>query len=310
MQGVGDDRAVNARTAVEQPDRQVVARGLRLGRGRLIGLRRGGSRRRGPGRCGWSGRSLAGDQYPGQHKQQRRPPGPRRYPCHSPAPSADAAVALLMRISWSPDGTTSSPPARPRAARPDPPELLRPPSPIEPLLRGPARLGRPVQVVNEIVRGKKAITDHTALGLEKVLGIPATFWVNLEQEYRMTPLTRAAIVRFARQPATGHCTGYCRRPPAAWPTSKVASSGSNEPRAAHHLQQTLPRRLTDIDVGVDVAELAAAVQIIGVAPAAPSSCRWRIGISTSSQASRCSGGTCNPPPVLWAAQTTASGASL
>ena len=49
-----------------------------------------------------------------------------------------------------------------------------------------ARLGRPVQVVNEIVRGKKAITDHTALGLEKVLGIPATFWVNLEQEYRMT----------------------------------------------------------------------------------------------------------------------------
>ena len=49
-----------------------------------------------------------------------------------------------------------------------------------------ARLGRPVQVVNEIIRAKKAITDDTALGLEKVLGIPATFWVNLEQNYRMT----------------------------------------------------------------------------------------------------------------------------
>ena len=49
-----------------------------------------------------------------------------------------------------------------------------------------ARLGRPVQVVNEIVHAKKAITDNTALGLEKVLGIPATFWVNLEQNYRMT----------------------------------------------------------------------------------------------------------------------------
>ena len=49
-----------------------------------------------------------------------------------------------------------------------------------------ARLGRPVQVVNEIVHGKKAITDHTAIGLEKVLGIPAAFWVNLEQNYRMT----------------------------------------------------------------------------------------------------------------------------
>ena len=49
-----------------------------------------------------------------------------------------------------------------------------------------ARLGRPVQVVNEIIRGKKAITDDTALGLEKVLGIPAAFWVNLEQNFRMT----------------------------------------------------------------------------------------------------------------------------
>ena len=49
-----------------------------------------------------------------------------------------------------------------------------------------ARLGRPVQVVNEIIHGKKAITDNTALALEKVLGIPAAFWVNLEQNYRMT----------------------------------------------------------------------------------------------------------------------------
>ena len=30
------------------------------------------------------------------------------------------------------------------------------------------RLGRPVQVVNEIIHGKKAITNNTALGLEKV----------------------------------------------------------------------------------------------------------------------------------------------
>ncbi len=49
-----------------------------------------------------------------------------------------------------------------------------------------ARLGRPVQVVNEIVRGKKSITDETAFDLEKVLDIPAMFWVNLEQNYRMT----------------------------------------------------------------------------------------------------------------------------
>ena len=49
-----------------------------------------------------------------------------------------------------------------------------------------ARLGRPVQVVNEIMHGKKEITDQSAIGLEKVLGIPAAFWVNLEQNYQMT----------------------------------------------------------------------------------------------------------------------------
>ena len=49
-----------------------------------------------------------------------------------------------------------------------------------------ARLDRPVQVVNEIIRGKKAITNETALGLEKVLGIGATFWTNLEHDYQMT----------------------------------------------------------------------------------------------------------------------------
>ena len=35
-----------------------------------------------------------------------------------------------------------------------------------------ARLGRPVQVVDQIIRGNKAITDVTALGLQKALGIP------------------------------------------------------------------------------------------------------------------------------------------
>ena len=49
-----------------------------------------------------------------------------------------------------------------------------------------ARLDRPAQVVNEIIRGRKAITNETALGLEKVLGIGATFWTNLEHDYQMT----------------------------------------------------------------------------------------------------------------------------
>ena len=49
-----------------------------------------------------------------------------------------------------------------------------------------ARLGRPAQVVNEIIKAKKSITPETAIGLGKVLGIDAQFWINLESDYRMT----------------------------------------------------------------------------------------------------------------------------
>ena len=49
-----------------------------------------------------------------------------------------------------------------------------------------ARLGRPAQAINEIIRAKKSITPETAIGLGKVLGIDAQFWTNLEADYRMT----------------------------------------------------------------------------------------------------------------------------
>ena len=49
-----------------------------------------------------------------------------------------------------------------------------------------ARLGRPPQVINEIIRAKKAITPDTAIGLGKVLGIDPQYWINLESDYRMT----------------------------------------------------------------------------------------------------------------------------
>ena len=49
-----------------------------------------------------------------------------------------------------------------------------------------ARLGRPPQVINEIIRAKKTITPDTAIGLGKVLGIDPQYWINLETDYRMT----------------------------------------------------------------------------------------------------------------------------
>jgi HTH-type transcriptional regulator / antitoxin HigA len=46
------------------------------------------------------------------------------------------------------------------------------------------RLGRPSQAVNEIIAGKKEITEDTALELERVLQVPAQFWLAREARYR------------------------------------------------------------------------------------------------------------------------------
>ena len=40
------------------------------------------------------------------------------------------------------------------------------------------RMGRPLKTINEIVVGKARIASDTALQLEKVLGVPASFWTN------------------------------------------------------------------------------------------------------------------------------------
>lgn len=49
-----------------------------------------------------------------------------------------------------------------------------------------ARMGRPKQVICDIINGRKAITPDTALQLERVLGVPASFWNNRESQYRDT----------------------------------------------------------------------------------------------------------------------------
>ena len=46
-----------------------------------------------------------------------------------------------------------------------------------------ARLGRPAQAINEIIKAKKSITPETAIGLGRVLGIEPHFWMNLEASY-------------------------------------------------------------------------------------------------------------------------------
>lgn len=47
-------------------------------------------------------------------------------------------------------------------------------------------LGRPVQVVNEIVLGKRSVTPETAQGLGVAFGTGAQFWLNLETAFQLS----------------------------------------------------------------------------------------------------------------------------
>lgn len=46
------------------------------------------------------------------------------------------------------------------------------------------RIGRPKEKINDVIKGREPISTETAFRLEKVLGIPASFWINREKEYR------------------------------------------------------------------------------------------------------------------------------
>lgn len=46
------------------------------------------------------------------------------------------------------------------------------------------RTGRPLKTINEVIKGKTAITPETAIQLERVFGTPAEFWSQREAIYR------------------------------------------------------------------------------------------------------------------------------
>jgi HTH-type transcriptional regulator/antitoxin HigA len=46
------------------------------------------------------------------------------------------------------------------------------------------RMGRSVSKLNELIKGKAPVTKETAVKLEYVLGIDASFWLNLEKNYQ------------------------------------------------------------------------------------------------------------------------------
>jgi addiction module HigA family antidote len=61
------------------------------------------------------------------------------------------------------------------------------------------RMGRPAKTINEIIKGKNAITTETALQLERVFGTPAGFWLEREQKYRTHLAMTAEASRLKRE---------------------------------------------------------------------------------------------------------------
>jgi antitoxin HigA-1 len=54
------------------------------------------------------------------------------------------------------------------------------------------RLGISFPRLNEIVRGKRAVSVDTALRLERVVGMQADFWLGLQQDWDLWHAKRAA----------------------------------------------------------------------------------------------------------------------
>lgn len=55
------------------------------------------------------------------------------------------------------------------------------------------RMGRPEKTISEIINGATVITSETAIQLERVLGISASFWNNLEKNYQEQKAKLAAL---------------------------------------------------------------------------------------------------------------------
>ncbi|MBZ5552719.1 MAG: HigA family addiction module antidote protein [Acidobacteriia bacterium] len=84
------------------------------------------------------------------------------------------------------------------------------------------RTGRPLKTINEIIKGKAAITAETALQLEHVLALPASFWNNLERNYRQT------IASLKEQKSLEAATEWVKRFPVKELTQRGVLSESRE----------------------------------------------------------------------------------
>jgi addiction module HigA family antidote len=73
------------------------------------------------------------------------------------------------------------------------------------------RIGVPVQRVNLLVNGRRGVSPDTALRLERALGMPASFWIGLQQDWDLWHALHspegAALDRIERLPELSGASG-------------------------------------------------------------------------------------------------------
>jgi addiction module HigA family antidote len=61
------------------------------------------------------------------------------------------------------------------------------------------RLGVSYPRINELIHGKRGVTPDTALRLERLLGMPAQFWLNLQLAWDLYHALHSPSARAIRQ---------------------------------------------------------------------------------------------------------------
>lgn len=78
------------------------------------------------------------------------------------------------------------------------------------------RMGTSIKMVNELIKGRAPLTYDTAIKLEKILGVPASFWVNLESNYQITLARIRAKRNIAAQESVAKTFPYAEMAKLGW----------------------------------------------------------------------------------------------
>ncbi len=85
------------------------------------------------------------------------------------------------------------------------------------------RTGRPRKTINEIIKGRAAITPETAIQLERVLGIPASFWNERQKQFEESRARNQAHLELTASAEWPKCFPFAQMARQGWISR--ASSG-------------------------------------------------------------------------------------